>query len=102
MKGQWFLISAVIASSIFLTISFALKSFFSVDTSAAALYDEHYYFFDIKYNLKEYLALTKEKMADKGYFFYGDVTGSCPNYNVGLLLASEKFALCENVNSSAI
>src|SRR3990172_7058492 len=53
MKGQWFLISAVIASSIFLTISFALKSFFSVDTSAAALYDEHYYFFDIKYNVNE-------------------------------------------------
>ena len=125
MKGQWFLISAIIASSIFLTISFSLKSFFSVDTSAPALYDEHYYFFDIKdnvnkikvnsgcsfqnnglteeeNNLREYLSLAKEKMAEKGYFFYGDVTGSCGSYKVGLLLASEKFALCENVNSSAI
>jgi len=126
MKGQWFLISAIIASSIFLTISFSLKSFFSVDTSSTALYDEHYYFFGIKSNvneiklnsgcssqnngltekennLREYLSLTKEKMAEKGYFFYGDVTGDCSSgYNVGLLLASEKFALCENVNSNDI
>src|SRR3989344_1149814 len=126
MKGQWFLISAIIASSIFLTISFSLKSFFSVDTSSPALYDEHYYFFDIKdnvekiklnsgcsiqnnglaeeeNNLREYLSLTKEKMAEKGYFFFGNVTGDCSSgYKVGLLLASEKFALCENVNSSAI
>jgi len=126
MKGQWFLISAIIASSIFLTISFSLKSFFSVDTSASALYDEHYYFFDIKdnvnkikdnsgcnaqnnglteeeNNLREYLSLTKESMAEKGYLFFGNVTGDCfSGYKIGLLLASEKFALCENLNSNDI
>ena len=42
-KGQWFFISAVIASGIFLSISVIFKDYFAVDSSAA-LSDEDFYF----------------------------------------------------------
>lgn len=46
-KGQWFFISAVIASGIFLSISVAFRGYFSVDNSVASV-DENFYLSGIK------------------------------------------------------
>lgn len=80
-KGQWFFISAVIASGIFLSISVIFKDYFAVDSSAA-LSDEDFYFSSIKdglitaiksdpsctgENLKEFTQFATDKMARIGY-----------------------------------
>ena len=51
MKGQWFIISAVIASSIFLGMSFLLKDYFAVDPAAAAGINNDFYFGNIENQL---------------------------------------------------
>ena len=80
MKGQWFLISAVIITGIFLTISFVLKSYYYVDTSKVAVIDEDYYFKNIveqlknvvrnggEYSINEFIFLSEKMMAEKGYY----------------------------------
>lgn len=77
MKGQWFLISAVIVTGVFLTISFLLKSYYYTDTSKIAVTDEDYYFRNIvyelnktilsSYNLDEFISFAEKSMAEKGY-----------------------------------
>jgi len=86
MKGQWFLISAVIMSSIFLTISIFLKGYYHVDTSKVALTDEDYYFRNIveelnktlknSYNVDEFIFFVEQKMAERGYLLKINELGS--------------------------
>ena len=84
-KGQWFIISAVIVSGAFLTISVLFRSFFSVDTSDIAMLDHDVMLSSIKdgmrktieeseppcsilsRNLDEFKYFSMEKLSEKGY-----------------------------------
>ena len=120
-KGQWFLISTVIASVAFLSISFLFKDYFIVDTSATAMAYEDFYFWDIKnglnemvsihgfdqptcedlgYRLDEFSYLVGSNMNEIGYYFFANKTVDCPGrvVNFGILLASDRMVIYENVN----
>jgi hypothetical protein len=43
-KGQWFILSAVIASAAFLSISLMYRGYFSIDTSSLAKVNEDFFF----------------------------------------------------------
>ena len=51
MKGQWFIISAVIASSIFLGMSLLLKDYFVIDSAATSRTNNDFYFNSIEEQL---------------------------------------------------
>ncbi|MBI4174014.1 MAG: hypothetical protein HY517_00070 [Candidatus Aenigmarchaeota archaeon] len=89
MKGQWFIISAVIASSIFLGMSFLLKDYFAVDTAAVGRVNSDFYFGNIENqldnivrnsvtsvanclnlttSLDEFIALAERDLASRGYY----------------------------------
>lgn len=89
MKGQWFIISAVIASSIFLGMSFLLKDYFVVDSAATARVSNDFYFGNIEdqldnivrnsitnstncvnltTNLDEFKALAEKDLASRGFY----------------------------------
>ncbi len=57
-KGQWFIISAVIASGAFLIISVIFRGYFATDTGKVALTDENYYFFSIKSGLNQTISIS--------------------------------------------
>lgn len=124
-KGQWFIISAVIAVGAFLSISLVMKDFFVVDTSDVARIDEDFHFWNVQEqfsaavvrsdcasldnNIKEYNAYSKKELAKKGYFLHTDYeicecteddpsTGTSRTRNVasGFLVASENVALYTN------
>ncbi len=80
-KGQWFFISAVIASGIFLSISVVFRGYFSVDNSVASV-DENFYLSGIKdgiissiksdtgctwKNLDEFVHFATDRMERMGY-----------------------------------
>lgn len=46
-KGQWFILSAVIASAAFLSISMMYRGYMSVDTSEVARVQEDFFFLNI-------------------------------------------------------
>ncbi len=125
MKGQWFIISAVIATGAFLTISLFLKQFFFVDHLATEKMNEDYYFNNIKeeldnvvkiYNcsngelekkLEENIVFAKKQVAEMGYYLFINYTiVNCVNdvadVRFGILLASENMMLYENVNPDDI
>lgn len=56
MKGQWFIISAVIASSVFLTLSLFLKDYFVTDTSSQAGISNDFYLHNIQEQLDRLVA----------------------------------------------
>ena len=58
-KGQWFLISAVIASSVFLVISVAMRNYHALDTSAASRRNEDFYFMQVEQGLIETAKIMK-------------------------------------------
>ena len=64
MKGQWFIISAVVASSIFLGISMLLKDYFVVDSSIPATINNDYYFYNINSGLDSIVANTPTSPGD--------------------------------------
>ena len=99
MKGQWFIISAVIASSAFLGLSFLLKDYFVVDSSSSAAVSNDFYFNSIREqldsiitntvvsgncinlttNLNEFKTVTEKTLGTKGLFFYLDYNiKDCP------------------------
>jgi len=124
MKGQWFLISAVIASGAFLTISFLFKSYFIADPAHVASANEDFYFHNIKQqafhvinqsdctdlaqldkNFREFRAFVERGMGSLGYLVYMNYTMvDCPakKYDLGLLLASERMIICQNVTTKHI
>jgi len=89
MKGQWFIISAVIASSIFLGISFLLKDYFIVNSAVTARSNNDFYLNSIEEqlnnivrntvtnrtncinltaNLDEFRTMAERNLASKGVF----------------------------------
>ena len=89
-KGQWFLISAVIAVGAFLAISFVMKDFFLVDASDTARLSDNYYYWNVQdqfyevvsqsqcgpgnsimdSNLQEFISFSRSDLARKGYFLH--------------------------------
>ena len=121
MKGQWFLISAVIASSAFLTISFLFRSYFAADSTEVARINEDFYFHDIKQqfdilaneqdcanydsNFREFRAFAEREMGNLGYLLYMNFTiddCSQKKYRWGMLLASERMVICHNVTVAGV
>ncbi|MFH0832897.1 MAG: hypothetical protein V1900_04210 [Candidatus Aenigmatarchaeota archaeon] len=93
MKGQWFLISAVIISGFLLAISVLLRGYYEVDTSEIAMVNEDYYFSNIKNNLNRlleesscddasknldgFIHFSKQRLAGIGYYLFVNRTVSC-------------------------
>lgn len=121
-KGQWYLISAVMVSGIFLIISTMFKGYFLVDTSEV-ITNEDYYFWSIQegFNatvsdigfsdcyelnraLDEYITLSREKMAEKGYFLYMEKTIDCGlgQADYGILFASDSMVLYRNLDPNDV
>ncbi len=89
-KGQWFLISAVIATGAFLSISLVLKDYFVIDASDQARGREDYYLSNIKdqfvqvveqspcgpgdetmaSSIDSYIAFVRGRFSELGYFIY--------------------------------
>jgi len=84
MKGQWFIVSAVIASSGFLAISTLFSSYFIIDNSQIPRINEDFLFLNIQEelnrtidystsdnierNVKEFVEFSKNKMSEIGYY----------------------------------
>lgn len=121
MKGQWFIISAVIASGVFLAISVLFRDYFLVDSSVTASINEDFYFTNIEdqlYSLKnldngcaipaeyeqnyrEFREFLTQKTAAMGYFLYINKTSSCPDPAFSIMLASERMTISKNVDAGA-
>jgi hypothetical protein len=122
LKGQWFLVSAVIASGAFLAISILFNNYFVVDKSEPALIEGDYYFAVVKSGmnrtiwlsnctvaggitnmeryLREFVQFSKDELAAVSYFLHVEYTiNDCAakRVNYGILLASEKYVRCDNV-----
>lgn len=115
MKGQWFIISAVIASSTFLGISFLLKDYFVVDASSPAQVNNDFYFYsaseqlnniikntvtddppaciNLTTNLNELKTIAEHELARRGLFMFMTYTiRDCSTTNIvdiNLLVASQ-------------
>ena len=115
MKGQWFIISAVVVSSVFLGISLVLKDYFVVDSSSPAKTADIFYFksinvqldniikntvtddhptcINLSTNLNELNATAVNVLASKSIFYYLKYNiKSCDTTNdvdVDLLVASQ-------------
>lgn len=111
MKGQWFLISAVVATGIFLAIAGVFKTYTDIDTSKPSIFNEDYYFQDVKQglsntiklsdcsnydtNIKEYIAFSKREMAKLGYILNITYISNCPPIIKSISLLSEKMKIWE-------
>lgn len=86
-KGQWFIISAVLASATFLAISILFKGYFSLDSSRLANIDDDFFLFNVisqlnttaKYSsdtaefrmdVEDFIAYAEKKAIEKGYFLF--------------------------------
>lgn len=120
-KGQWFIISAIIVSGAFLAISGLFKGYYDIDTSVIGRYNEDYYFKNIKTqfnvvvqdsdctdmqeNLDEFVYFSEQSMQERGYFLFVNYTiNNCltKDVSLGMLLASERAVIYENVNPEDI
>jgi len=98
-KGQWFLISAVIVTGAFLSISLVLKDYFVIDASGQASGREDVYLWNIKdqfaqvveqsscdemgNNLNSYITFVRNRMSESGYLVYieyGNNPGNTKSY----------------------
>ena len=114
MKGQWFLISAVIAVGAFLSISIFFRDYFVFDTTYTIRINEETYFSSLKMqfdavvaqstctnldaNLKEFEYFAQKKMAEIGYFLYLDHTINGCIATKKIVLASERAVLNEGID----
>ncbi len=87
-KGQWFIVSAVIATGAFLSISLVLKDFFVVDASNDARTREDFYLWDIRdqfertvqlstcnemqKQLDDLIAFSRSRLQESGYLVYAE------------------------------
>lgn len=121
-KGQWFIIAAIIASGVFLTISVVFKSFAATDASRSATGSEEFYFWSVQKTVDDILAtgpsgcqnlteavnefrsLSEKQTASLGYFLFLNVTlntaddCSSREADVGVLIASSRTVLHKNVD----
>ena len=128
-KGQWFLISAVMISGVFVVISLVFKNYALVDTSSVADMDENRVFTNIKENmdkiassvttsdcnplatstmnltLAEFRNLATAEFAKTGYFVYIDYTiTSCSSRQITkeIVVASDRMVLSEGIDPSTV
>lgn len=100
-KGQWFILSAVFVSGIFLTISTLLSSTIPVDSSRIVQKNEDYFFNSIEMKIKDincshddwqrelegFIYNTRSYLNEYGYLleFNYEVEGSCmSDYNLSV------------------
>ena len=121
MKGQWFLISAVVAVGAFLSISVFFRDYFATDSSAIVRINEDAYFLELKAqfdvvitqsdcsnmdaNLKEYEYFAQKSMSQLGYFLYMDhIITDCAAKDVQkkIVLASERAVLNEGIDAASV
>lgn len=117
LKGQWFLISAIMATGVFLVISGLFKTYLVQDTSPEARANEDYFFDNIRMqfneirkdcpeidrNLRDFRAFVSREMTSHGYLFYMNYSLSgCTVSNPSLLIASERYVICQNLDAKAI
>ncbi len=121
MKGQWFLISAVVISIFFVTISNLLRDYFTADFVPVASVNEDFYFESVKdgiidtvlmsppscteieRNLTEFIGFSTRKMAKLGYLeqvTYISVNCAAKRYRVTLTLNSNRFKKTETFLTS--
>ena len=103
-KGQWFIISAVIATGAFLSISIIFEDFLILDSSKNVRDNIDFYFGEVKNILNdisapcdedmvaETIKFLKDKMLERGYVLNVERTGC--NYDL-ILLQSESFEAWE-------
>jgi len=120
-KGQWFIISAVVMSGVFLVISSMLKVSFNIDASEVGRRDEGFYFNNIleqagnlearclsgegiiERDMVEFEAFSRRAMESKGYFFFMNYTiNGCAIESMGLMIASDKGVFYQNVDPNEI
>ena len=121
MKGQWFLISAVIAVSGFLFISGLFKIYFLIDPSDIARMDEDFYLNNVKQqvnnsllycpdtvavdrSLREFRVFAENNINRKGYLFFMNYTYNCNTGRIDpkILVASERMITCYNVSTDDV
>ena len=121
MKGQWFLISAVVAVGAFLSISVFFRDYFAVDSSSTARINEEMYFSelneqfdtvvqqsgcaDMDSNLKEFESFSAKKMSEIGYFLYmNHEIKNCASKIVTkqIVLASDRAVLNEGIDAESV
>ncbi len=123
MKGQWFLISAVIAVGAFLSISVYYRDYFAHDSSEVLRINEEYHFYNLKQQfdtviaqsncinletkLKEFEAFAEKSMGELGYFLYiNHKTNSCSSTGKSILkqmvLASDRAVINEGIDADSV
>ena len=119
--GQWFIVSAVMVTGVFLVISNLFKTYSLVDTSDPARADEDFHFRNINQtfydivkgsdcsnmdkNIREYRTFAEREMNNLGYRFFLNYTiNNCNTKDVmlALLIASGRMAVSYNVNPDDI
>jgi hypothetical protein len=120
MRGQWFLISAVIIVGVFLLVSTFFRDYYATDTTAVPRMDEEHYFWELKMNfngvvrasdcdnlednLNEFSAFSRQKMAELGYFLYLNYTIDMTDCTATpkIVLASDRMVLNEGINATTV
>ena len=120
-KGQWFIISAVMISGVFLAISSMMRISFDVDASDVGRRNEYFYFNnmleqqasieakctpgegDFARDMKEFEHFSRLFAESRGYFFFMNYTiDGCDARSLGLMIASEKGMFYQNVDPNEL
>ncbi|MBI4162254.1 MAG: hypothetical protein HY513_01105 [Candidatus Aenigmarchaeota archaeon] len=124
MKGQWFLISTVIAVGAFLSISVYFRDYFALDSAEVLRANEEYHFYDIRQqfdnvvaqsdcinldiNLKEFEVFSEKSMAELGYFLYINhkinscSSGAVKSVTKQMVLASDRAVINEGIDADSV
>src|SRR3989338_9120406 len=123
MKGQWFLISAVVAVGAFLSISVYFRDYFAFDSYEVLRVNEDYHFSNINHqfdnvvsqsncinldtNLNEFEKFSEKSMAEMGYFLYMKHTilacaEAGKSVTKQMILASDKAVINEGIDADSV
>ncbi|MDI6721036.1 MAG: hypothetical protein QMD85_01505 [Candidatus Aenigmarchaeota archaeon] len=128
VKGQWFIISAVIISSVFLMISSMLRVSADIDASVLGRRSEIFYFENVKEqvknveagwkddnrdcvaeadarerDMKEFEYFSRQAVESRGYFFFMNYTiNECLVESMGLMIASQDATFYQNVDPNEL
>lgn len=117
MKGQWFILSAVAATVVFLAISILFKTYFVIDPANVAQANEEFYFNNIKEqfnnilensdcdnmnnNLDEFKVFAEKEIGSLGYLLHiewKNLNCNAGKADLGLLISSPRTTLCQNLD----
>lgn len=119
-KGQWFIISAVMISGVFLAISSMMRISFGVDASDVGRRNEYFYFSnileqqgnveakcamggDFTRDMAEFERFSRMFAESRGYFFFMNYTiDGCDARSLGLMVASEDGVFYQNVDPNEL